>query len=136
VDSIAKFLRDLECVPKYASCMLFDINRSLLLCNAFLKERSMYKASLLSPVKGLVVARMLPLILDMQFNNACSDNKKRYILCFFLFLNANGVSCEVYVNFMLVGHTHDNIGRWRKKLKRNDYSMLPLLIKLFMDAET
>jgi hypothetical protein len=44
------------------------------------------------------------------------------------------------VNFMLIGHTHDNIdaffGRWSKKLKKNDYPTLPLLMKLFMDAET
>jgi hypothetical protein len=50
-------------------------------------------------------------------DNACSDNKNRYTFYFFSLLEANGVFREVYMNFMLVGHTHEDIdalfGRWR-----------------------
>jgi hypothetical protein len=46
---------------------------------------------------------------------------------------------EVYVNFLLVGHTHEDIdamfGRWSCRLRENDYPTLPMLMKSFMDAE-
>jgi hypothetical protein len=47
---------------------------------------------------------------------------------------------EVYVNFMLVGHTHDDIdalfGRWSMRLQKHDYPIVPLLMKSFMDGES
>ena len=46
---------------------------------------------------------------------------------------------EVYVNFLLIGHTHEDIdsmfGRWSCRLRENDYPTLPMLMKLFMDVE-
>ena len=100
----------------------------------------MYEASLPSFIEGIVVARILPLFPTMQLDNACFDNKNRYTLCFFSLHIANEIFCNVYMNFMLIGYTHDNIdalfGRWNKKLKRNDYPMLPLLMKSFMDLST
>jgi hypothetical protein len=49
------------------------------------------------------------------------------------------VFCEVYINFLIVGHTHDDIdtlfGRWSYKLRANDYPTLSMHMKLFMDAE-
>jgi hypothetical protein len=55
-------------------------------------------------------------------------------------LVAKGVFREVYVNFMLVGHTHDDIdaffGRWSMKLRKHDYSTVPLLMKSFMDVDS
>ena len=45
----------------------------------------------------------------------------------------------MYVDFVLVGHTHEDIntmfGRWSRRLWKNDYPTLPTLMKLFMDAE-
>ena len=50
-----------------------------------------------------------------------------------------GVFKEVFVNFLLVGHTHEDIdalfGRWSNKLKCNNYPTFPLLMKSFMEAE-
>ena len=47
---------------------------------------------------------------------------------------------EVYINFLIVGHTHDDIdalfGRWSYKLRGTDYPTLPLLMKSFMDTES
>jgi hypothetical protein len=55
-------------------------------------------------------------------------------------LVANGNFCKVYINFRLVGNTYDVIDalfkRWSKKLKRNDYLTMTLLMKSFMDVET
>jgi hypothetical protein len=61
-------------------------------------------------------------------------------LASFLYLFTRGWFHEVYVNFLLVGHTHENIdamfGRWSRRLRENDYPTLPMPIKLFMDAKT
>ena len=55
-----------------------------------------------------------------------------------LFL-ANGIFREVYVNFMLVSYTHDDIdaflSHWNMKLMKQDYLAISLLLKLFMDAK-
>jgi hypothetical protein len=44
------------------------------------------------------------------------------------------------VNFLLVGHTHEDIdamfGRWSRRLRENDYPTLPTLMKSFMAVET
>jgi hypothetical protein len=52
---------------------------------------------------------------------------------------ANGVSRGVYVDVMLVRYTYDDInaifGHWSMKLRKHDYSTIPLLMKSFMDAE-
>jgi hypothetical protein len=50
------------------------------------------------------------------------------------------VFCEVYVKFLLVGHTHEDIdamfGRWSCRFRETDYPTLPILMKSFMDVET
>ena len=47
---------------------------------------------------------------------------------------------KVYANFLLVGHTQEDIdamfGRWSRRLRKNDYPTLPMLMKSFMDVET
>ena len=53
---------------------------------------------------------------------------------------ANKVFREVYVNFMIVGHTHDDtdalFGRWSMFLKKENFSTIPSLMKSFMDIES
>ena len=51
----------------------------------------------------------LPPILNVQMDNATGDNKNRYVFYFWSLLVANRIFQEVYVNFMIVGHTHDDI---------------------------
>ena len=51
-----------------------------------------------------------------------------------------GIFKEVYINFLIVGHTHEDIdalfGRWSTKLKSKDYPTLPKLMKSFMECES
>jgi hypothetical protein len=51
-------------------------------------------------------------------------------------LVAKGIFEEVFVSFLLVGHTHEDIdttfGRWSMKLRENDYPTIPSLMKSFM----
>jgi hypothetical protein len=92
------------------------------------------------PQSKSIVPTTLPPVLHIQLDNACSDNKNKYTFCFFSLLVANGVFREVYVNSMLVGHTHEDIdalfGRWSMKLRKHDYPTVPLLMKSFMDGES
>jgi hypothetical protein len=87
-----------------------------------------------------VMLRCLPHVLNLQLDNACSDNKNKYTFCFFSLLVAKDVFREVYVNFMLVGHTHEDIdalfGRWNMRLRKHDYPIVLLLMKSFMDGES
>jgi hypothetical protein len=47
-----------------------------------------------------------------------------------------GIFEEVFVFFLLMGHTHEDIdatfGRWSMKLHKNDYPTLPSLMESFM----
>jgi hypothetical protein len=82
---------------------------------------------------------LLP-ILNVQMDNAARNNKNQAIFCFWSVLVVKGIFREVYLNFVLVGHTHDNIdalfGRWRMSLKKESYPTIPLLMKSFMDVES
>jgi hypothetical protein len=139
VGSIAKLLRDLESPPKYSSRQLFVGGWSAPLFEALLEGANMCKGSLPLLREALVVAVPLPPVLNLQLDNATGDNKNRYVFSFCSLLVHRGVFREVYINFLLVGHTHEDIdamfGRWSWKLKASDYPTLPLLMKSFMDAE-
>ena len=73
-------------------------------------------------------------------DNAGGDNKNRFVFCFWSLLVAKRIFREVYVNFMLVGHTHDDIdalfGRWSMSLRKESFPTIPLLMKSFMDVES
>ena len=47
---------------------------------------------------------------------------------------------EVYINFLIIGHTHNDIdalfGKWSNKLRRSHYSTLSLLMKFVIDTES
>jgi hypothetical protein len=53
---------------------------------------------------------------------------------------AKGIFREVYVNFMIVGHMHDDIdalfGRWSMLLRKENFPTIPLLMKSFMEVES
>ena len=139
IGSMAKLLRDLELLPKSSSRELFMGSRSSNLLKIVLSGAEMCQTSLLPLPEVLVPATPLPPILNVQMDNATGDNKNRYVFCFWSLLVAKKNFCEVYVNFMIVGHTHDNIdalfGRWSMKLKKENFPTIPFLMKLFMDVE-
>ena len=115
-------------------------SRSTNLFKAILKGVEMCEASLPPLLEVLFPATPLPPILNVQMDNAIGDNKNIYVSCFWSLLVAKKIFCEVYVNFMIVGHTHDDIdalfGRWSMALKKESFSTIPLLMKSFMDVES
>jgi hypothetical protein len=71
---------------------------------------------------------------------ATRDNKNWFVFYFWSLLVAKGIFREVYVNFMLVGHMHDDIDalfrRWSMMLRKDNFPTIPLLMKSFMEVES
>ena len=140
VGSIAKLLRDLELPPKHSSRELFSGSDSAPLFTALLVGAEMCTSSLPSQGAEYVIAKPLPPVLNLQLDIATEDNKNRFVFAFCSLLMYHGIFQEVYINFLIVGHTYNDIdalfGRWSYKLRRTDYPTLPLLMKSFMDTES
>ena len=140
VGSIAQLLRDLEKPPKYSTRELFTGSRSFDLSEALLLGSEICLESLPPPPREPVIAEPLPPTLTLQLDNACGDNKNRWVFAFCSLLVHKGVFREIFINFLIVGHTHDDIdalfGRWSRRLRENDYPTIPKLMKSFMDAES
>jgi len=140
IGSMAKLLRDLEGPPKSSSHQLFVGAGSTVLFRSILNGSEMCLASLGPPPQALVGPRPLSPILNVQMDNATGDNKNRYVYAFWSLLAVKQIFREVYVNFMMVGHTYDDIdalfGRWSMLLKKENFPTIPILMKSFMDVET
>jgi hypothetical protein len=123
----------------YSTRQMFVGGGSSPLFHALLTRIAMCEGSLPPPPGSLAEAAALPPILNIQLDNACSDNKNQYVFSFFSLLVHKGVFRKVYINFLLVGHIHEYIdamfGRWSGRLRENDYPTLPMLMKSFMDIE-
>jgi hypothetical protein len=132
-------LEDFEAPPVYSSRRLFVGAGSAPLSQALVTGADMCDGSLPLPPATPVLGAPLPPVLNIQLDNACFDNKNRYVFGFFSLLVHKGVFHEVYINFLTVGHTHEDIdamfGRWSYKLRANNYPTLAMLMKSFMDAE-
>jgi hypothetical protein len=58
----------------------------------------------------------LPPILNVQADNCSSENKNRYILGYFQLLIERKWFKEIYLNFLPVGHTHEDIDAFFQSL--------------------
>ena len=139
VGSCAKVLRDLEAPPKSSSRELFQESNSHPLYSALLRGAEMCMDLLGPPPDTPIPPKSLPPILNVQMDNAVSDNKNIYVFCFWSLLVTKCIFREVYVNFMLVGHTHDDIDalfdHWSMALRKESFPTVPLLMKSFMKNE-
>ena len=139
VGTMAKLLRDLEDPPKLSLRELFVGAGSTALFRSIMEGAEMCSASLGRPPKRAMGPTPLPPILNVQMDNATGDNKNKYVYAFWSLLVAKRIFREVYVNFMMVGHTHDNIdalfGRWSMLLKKENFPTILALMKSFMDVE-
>ena len=139
VGSFAKLLRDLESPPTSSSRALFVGCGTTPIYEAVLEGKEVCLSSLQEPHEQPVLAKVLPPTLHVQLDNCAKDNKCRYVFCFWSLLVAKGIFKEVFVSFLMVGHTHDDIdasfGRWSMKLHEEDFPTIPLLMKSYMDLD-
>ncbi len=86
-----------------------------------------------------MIAKKLSPTLRFQLDDCAKDNSNKYVFVYWSLLVANFFK-EVFVSFLLVGHTHDDIdasfGRWSMKLREEDFPTIPLLMKSYMDLKT
>uniref|UniRef100_A0A1X7UA55 DUF7869 domain-containing protein n=1 Tax=Amphimedon queenslandica TaxID=400682 RepID=A0A1X7UA55_AMPQE len=61
----------------------------------------------------------LPEVLYLQFNNCFKKNKNKYIFTFCSLLILKGVFKKVCINFLPVGHTHDDVDEFYSKISTN-----------------
>ena len=85
-------------------------------------------------------ATPLPPILNVQMDNAARENKNCFVFYFLSLLVAKDIFGEVYMNFMLIGHIHDDIdalvGRWSMSLRKESFPIISLVMKSFMELES
>lgn len=136
---VMKFVCDVELEPKYSSKVLLHGSSLHLVYKVVLQDLDMCLASLPRSSASPIETMPLPPILHTQMDNALPDNKNHYMFCLWSLLVGRRVFWEIHLNFMLVGHNHDNIdalfSMWSIKFKQNDYPTLPLLMKSFMDLQ-
>ena len=139
VGSFAKVLRDLEAPPKSSSHEFFPKSNSHPLYLALLWGAEMCIDPLGPPPNIPILAKPLSPILNVQMDNVVSDNKNKYVFCFWSLLVAKCIFREVYYYFTLVGHSHDDInalfGRWSMALRKESFPTIPLLMKSIMKNE-
>ena len=109
------------------------------LYGAMLAVKKVCMSSLPKPPAEPVCAKPLPPTLHVQLYNCAKDNKCRYVFCFWSFLVANRIFKEMFVSFLIMGHTHDYIdasfGRWSMKLHEEYFPTISLLMKSYMDLD-
>jgi hypothetical protein len=135
VGSIAKPLHDLEKPLKSLSGVLFENSGSTLLF-AIVKKGKEDCIESLGTSQPSIPRQRLPPILHVQLDNCWKDNKNRYVFCFWSILVAKGIFEEVFVSFLLVRHTHEDIGTtfggWSMRLRENNYPTILTLMKSFI----
>ena len=92
VDSFARLLRDLEQIPKSSSRELFvGSGDHALFCAVLRGASDVCLSSLPPPLVNLAPVKPLPLVLHVQMDNAVSDNKNRFVFCFWSLLVSKGI---------------------------------------------
>lgn len=79
--------------------------------------------------------KSLPEILFLQLDNCGSENKSKVFYAFIASLVASGMFKTVYVNYLLVGHTHEDIDQMFSRigiaLRKNDCFTMKALIEMW-----
>jgi len=106
VGSIARLFRDLESPSKQSTRELFPNATSFPLIKALLEGSEICIDSLPPDTRDLGPVQHLPPTMTLQLDNACGDNKNRFVFAFCSLLVHRGVFREIFINFLIVGHTH------------------------------
>jgi hypothetical protein len=120
------------------SKMLFKHPPQNMLFACLLQGNSHYTNEL-KALNESVGPKLLPKFFLLQMDNCVNDNKNRHLLTFMSLLMSKEVFEEVKLGFLVVGHTHENIGRCfeylSKKLKEQNNCILVDLMKAFMVSQ-
>ncbi|XP_065925368.1 uncharacterized protein [Magallana gigas] len=83
---------------------------------------------------------ILPPTLYVQLDNTARENKNKYFLGMMAYLVKHDFVKEVYMSFLLVGHTHEDVdqcfSKISQKLKEKDALTMPNLEALIFNSQT
>ncbi|XP_063438737.1 uncharacterized protein LOC134719703 [Mytilus trossulus] len=86
-----------------------------------------------------LMGNKLPPILYLQADNSWRENKNRYVLGFCELLVHQRIFNEVYLSFLPVGHTHEDVdaafSRIAETLRRNDAETMPRLKEMLPNVK-
>ena len=96
----------------------------------------MCKDSFPPPPPAPILAAFFPLVLNIQLNNACSNNNNRCVFSFFFLFVHKGLFCKVYINFLIIMMTltrylGGGFGNWRLKTFQHFQCLWFCLRKIF-----
>ena len=84
------------------------------------------------------INKPMPPTLMVQMDNCCRENKNKFYLGMMALLVKLGHFREVYVSFLITGHTHEDIdarfGHISQALRENDAITLPALMDVINKA--
>jgi hypothetical protein len=147
ISCLCRALRALERAPVKQSKELFQAPSQNSFFNALLHGKSWCSLSIPSsegydnvpspPSERPAIP--LPKRLYLQLNNSTKDNKNRFVMIFCSLLTARDIFKEVTVEFLVVGHTHEDIDAYfsylSKLLKQKNTYVLADFMKAFMDSQ-
>ena len=136
---LKRFLHDLQKPPVHYSYVIFDGCGTRPLYEAVLQVKEVFMSSMSKPPGKPILAKPSLPTLHFQLDNCAKDNKCRYIFCFWSLLIAKNILKEVFVSFLMVGHTHNHIdgsfSNWSMKLHEENFSTIPFFMKSYMDLD-
>jgi len=155
IGSLAKCLRDLESTKEdqldpLIKCKqpLFDALLDPFAYNIQKNVRTLTSPLLLTNSSGeetmhsrdLVPLsyKPLPECLYLQLDNCAGENKNRYVFAFLSLLVAKGIFKQVYVGFLMVGHTHEDVdamfSKFSESMRTKDAYTLPQMMDIFCNC--
>ena len=80
----------------------------------------------------------LPQCLYLQLDNCAGENKNRYVFAFLSLLVAKGIFKQIYVGFLMVGHTHEDVdamfSKFSESMRIKDAYTLPQMMDIFHNS--
>ncbi|KAL3694457.1 hypothetical protein R1sor_008108 [Riccia sorocarpa] len=153
VSSIAKYLRDCEDFDgDMKGDLVFENELHHPLLKAFMNKdiftKTVAAATTLLPQHASTSTKSnpankpfntLPPTFYMQLDNSGKDNKNWVLMAFFSELVARGVFKTMFMYFLIVGHTHEDVDAFFSKVNRalsfQHISNIPQLMAAVMEAE-
>ena len=148
IGSLAQCLRDLEITKEYNSSSQCKGNQPLFDCLldsfAFNMQRNygnskhLLLESSLNVCNPILLNKPLPQCLYLQLDNCAGENKNRYVFAFLSLLVAKGIFKQVYVGFLMVGHTHEDVdamfSKFSESMRVKDAFTLPQMMDIFHNS--
>ena len=110
ISSLTRLFRQLEGFSIWEFGALFEYPPQNSLFEVLLRQKSKC-LDLLPRIEGMDFQghKPLPRKLYLQLDNSAKDKKNKYLMAFLSLVTTWGVSEEIQVGFLLVGHMHEDI---------------------------